>query len=954
MQSGRESAHLRQYFGSQQPKKSTSRLRAVKTHHPYNSSKEYMETYKSLLHQEAFGILRDGIKKWLNGETIEERVFRVLFKGFKVERGKVEVEFQTKREAQFKSGTLFCISPTGNFQDKVWATVSERDTTVSEGDTKRYQISLQIVSQSKADNILKLAKSSCSAVMIESKQSFIATGPVLRSFTKFKMESFPLQNEIVFCRNSGHPPQYLSSPQDPFERDALKQPLSSLDKSQWEALKHTLSSRLSIIQGPPGCGKTYMGKAIVKCLLEQDQEPTLPILVLSYKNHSLDEFLKGVIQDFLPKNKVVRVGGESKEPILDACNLKKLRPTSPNSDSPLKRVIAEKEILINDLKSQLKTLRESTRLTWVDVLRNLSEEQLDSWLRGFSSGPADLDKIKRVKFKCQGLRNCLLQSMDHLETVDMDMQHVAKLFHNTCMAWVPKGLIERTNDLCDGEMKMGQDGDRQDKRENTDYKEEQDSPYILSFGDLPQNFSTDPTLKNYKQNLWNLSPKKRRLFLSTILAQKESEITHSLSQNSFNLLEELLEKEAELKGEQDVDILKSKKLVGMTITGASVHSALVQALRPSIVIVEEAGEVLEPHLLTALTPGLQHLILIGDHQQLRPIVQKDLLKFKFDVSMMERLINNKFPHRTLAFQSRMRPEFSKLMTDIYPKLQDNMEKVSKNEPLECITHSMFFWDHSTNETHDGSSHTNNEEMLRVTQLAMFLLLSGVQSTDITVLAAYKSQVTLIRNEFDRLTQLNPQLFLSWDEHRTNTIDAFQGDENKYIIISLVRSNLEGKIGFLRERNRRCVAQSRAKCGMYFVGDSKTLSSSKESPWTVLIQGMAERGCIGRRIPLQCSRDNDKEIKAVKDGKQLEEVVRSMCVSWKPDGHEAADQTSRPDQPPGSLSRKTLEKPLARPYGDGLDWLFQRKDEEPPRKQPKTKDSLLSPGKIRKLNSRRKK
>ena len=89
----------------------------------------------------------------------------------------------------------------------------------------------------------------------------------------------------------------------------------------------------------------------------------------------------------------------------------------------------------------------------------------------------------------------------------------------------------------------------------------------------------------------------------------------------------------------------------------------------------------------------------------------------------------------------------------------------------------------------------------------------------------------------------------------------------------------------------------------------------------------------------------------------------MCVSRKPDGHEAADQTSSigdgPDQPPGSLSRKTLEKPPeSRPYGDGLDWLFQRKDEEPPSKKPKTKDSLLSPGKIPKLNlkerSRRKK
>ena len=798
--------------------------------------------------------------------------------------------------------------------------------------------------------------------MIESKQSFIAIGPVLRSFSKFDMESFCFQKEIAFCRNLGRPPQYLenlSSPKDLFERDTLKQTLSSLDKSQLKALHHTLSSKLAIIQGPPGCGKTYMGKAIVKCLLEQVQEQDLPILVLSYKNHSLDEFLKGVIQDFLPKNKVVRVGGESKEPILDACNLKKLRPTSTNSDS-LKRVIEDKESLIKDLKSRLKTLEEATRLTWSDVINHLSEEQLESWLQGFSSEPEHLEKIERVKYKFQGLRKGLLYffNMGHVEMVDedtQDRQHVAKLFHNTCMAWLPKGLLEGTKD-----------------------SKEQDFSSILSFGDLPKNFSADPFLQYYKQNLWNLSPDKRHLFLLNILAQKTSEIEPSMAllcqdnfklleellekeasscQNSFNHLEDLLEKEAQVRGEQDVNILKSKKLVGMTITGASVHSALVQALRPSIVIVEEAGEVLEPHLLTALTPGLQHLILIGDHQQLRPIVQQDLLKFKFDVSMMERLINNKFPHRTLAFQSRMRPEFSKLMTDIYPKLQDNMEKVSRNKPLECIPLSMFFWDHSADETHDGSSFTNIEEMFRVTQLAMFMLLSGVEATDITVLAAYKSQVVLIRNEFNRLLQFNPQLLQSWDEHRTNTIDSYQGDENKFIIISLVRSNLEGKIGYLHERNRRCVAQSRAKCGMYFVGNSKTLSSNKRSPWTVLIQGLAERGCVDNSIPLQCNADNDKEIKAVKDGRQLEEMVRSMCVSWKQDADgAAADQTSSigdgPDVSPAPLPKKP---PELRPYGSGLDWLFQRKDEEPPKKRAKAKDSpFLTSGKSPKLKQHRRK
>ena len=106
---------------------------------------------------------------------------------------------------------------------------------------------------------------------------------------------------------------------------------------------------------------------------------------------------------------------------------------------------------------------------------------------------------------------------------------------------------------------------------------------------------------------------------------------------------------------------------------------------------------------------------------------------------------------------------------------------------------------------------------------------------------------------------------------------------------------------------------------------------------------------------RCStHDDDKDIKAVKDGKQLEKVVRTMCVSRKPGGRAVAYQTKSigdgPDQSPGSLSGKTLRKPSeSRPYGDGLDWLFQRKEEEPPSKRARTKDSVLKAGKIRKVN-----
>lgn len=114
------------------------------------------------------------------------------------------------------------------------------------------------------------------------------------------------------------------------------------------------------------------------------------------------------------------------------------------------------------------------------------------------------------------------------------------------------------------------------------------------------------------------------------------------------------------------------QIVGMTTTGAAMHQAALRSLKPRIVIVEEAAEVLEAHLLTSLTEACQHAILIGDHKQLRPnpAVYELAKKYKFDVSLFERLIRNRFPYRMLKNQHRMRPEISRtLMPFFYEELE---------------------------------------------------------------------------------------------------------------------------------------------------------------------------------------------------------------------------------------------------------------------------------------------
>ena len=416
------------------------------------------------------------------------------------------------------------------------------------------------------------------------------------------------------------------------------------------------------------------------------------------------------------------------------------------------------------------------------------------------------------------------------------------------------------------------------KNDNTTSTPTKNKDVLIDISDYPNDMQVGPQIRSLK-NLWNLDKVERLQFLYCILSEKTSSTSEEFDQ-LIEKLKNLKNRKEELEMNKKVEMLSQKKIIGVTITGASINHDLIHHIGPSVVIVEEAAEILEPNLLAALTPSIEHLILIGDHKQLRPQVDTYELckKFQFDKSMMERLIDSKFPYKTLTKQNRMRPEFSALLKDIYPKLQDNLELVLKNEPLKCIAKSMFFWAHGDPEKRDRT-YTNAKEAERIMALVLYLLWSGCRPSEITVLAAYLGQTKLIRNLMKQAKAKSPELFQEIDDGngekegfiQVQTIDMFQGDENQYVIISLVRSNTYGGIGFLKELNRRCVAQSRAKCGMYFVGNMNLLINAKHSCWSTMIHKMIEQECAGNAMPLQCSKHATSRCDAV-DGDQVKGVI----------------------------------------------------------------------------------
>lgn len=242
-------------------------------------------------------------------------------------------------------------------------------------------------------------------------------------------------------------------------------------------------------------------------------------------------------------------------------------------------------------------------------------------------------------------------------------------------------------------------------------------------------------------------------------------------------------------------------------------------------------------------------LLIGDHQQLRPSTAVFHLarKYHLDISLFERMILNGMEPCVLEVQHRMRPEVASLIVpSIYPHLL-NHESVENYGHVPGMLKDVFFLDHTELEQGDVSdqesrSHMNKYEAVMTLALARYLLLQGIEKDKITILTTYAGQLLhlmKLRREQSALQGV-----------RIAVVDNFQGEENDIIILSLVRSNREGKVGFLKTKNRICVALSRAKKGFYILGNMGNLATSEL--WKQIQQVLESNDHIGPHFSLHCS------------------------------------------------------------------------------------------------------
>lgn len=383
-----------------------------------------------------------------------------------------------------------------------------------------------------------------------------------------------------------------------------------------------------------------------------------------------------------------------------------------------------------------------------------------------------------------------------------------------------------------------------------------------------------------------------------IISRWQEQVQEPIRDNLRGLIEELGFLETDkvaARQQQDMNTLNFARVIGATTTGAAMYKDLLSSKKAEVMIVEEAGEVLEAHILSALqADATKHLILIGDHKQLRPKVESYELStvsgkgYNLDCSLFERLILSKIPHVTLGVQHRMRPEISSFIRmQTYPKLVDHVS-VTKFPNLKGATENVVFVDHRLPEdfvdenSNESKSKSNKAEARRCVEIARFFLLQGYSPNQIVILTPYLGQllhlVNMVRSNLKEATAIlgerdTLELF-EMDESqqqedtttrgaqnlRCSSIDNFQGEEADIIIASLVRSNKRGAIGFLKEEQRVNVLMSRARLGMILVGNSETFRSSHQGTavWTPILDKMEENQQLLSGLPTYCQLHPDDD------------------------------------------------------------------------------------------------
>ena len=316
-------------------------------------------------------------------------------------------------------------------------------------------------------------------------------------------------------------------------------------------------------------------------------------------------------------------------------------------------------------------------------------------------------------------------------------------------------------------------------------------------------------------------------------------------------MERLKERATELEIRINAQLFSEARVIACTLVGSA--NRLLDGQKFGTLFIDEAAQALEAACWIPIR-RCSRVILAGDHCQLPPTVKSiAALKAGLGKTLMERIVDNKPEVVTLLqMQYRMNEEIMRFSSDwFYGNRVESAPEVKFRSildldiPMEWIDTSEMrnVDDKSIEETTENSLSIPDSSLFKeqfvgesfgrinkaeaeLTLLTLEQYFERIGKTrilnerlDVGIISPYRAQVQYLRHRIKKHEYFKPFRQLI----SVNTVDGFQGQERDIILISLVRSNDEGQIGFLRDLRRMNVAITRARMKLIILGDAATMT-----------------------------------------------------------------------------------------------------------------------------------
>lgn len=604
----------------------------------------------------------------------------------------------------------------------------------------------------------------------------------------------------------------------------------AVDNEQYRALKYSLNHHLTLVNGAPGTGKTYLACELVKLLIKSQYQ--YPILVVTYKNVSLDGFLDN-IADFLQQNEVnfVRIGG---------------KPRTENKFILEKQLERKIPLDIHRMKNQI------INLTSMQAMINnyLNNTDNDEYLRSLIVEMNESINIKQIMFNqfpfysnedekiitnfyesahfipsADKYLNCWLLGKDYYDDLKLKLNrtlHTVECnFLQQFIEYLNKNKSEKNNETIDEIIVNHFSGNEKnflsflnnkkkrilekdtsilsdilnEKHDNSYFEDDDERDresdhliYYLNKGNsdlLPK--PVNEIMKEKFIQMISTNPNDKLDSLKQFLIETSKTMltyTKIIKEESFNRIKEFEKKEIiDLSSE-----LSKKSLIAMTATRVAQYKSCLDHSNCKFMIVEEAGELTEPMAVSIVPKPIENLVMIGDYRQLRPTVEHKLKfsPYNHDISLFEKEViqaktikaDNLF---TLSIQRRMHPQISKLLRRSFyndnkgdEQLNDDESTFSIEKPLGFPNHIQFWFHEFEEETENlrMRSHVNIKEAQICAYLFMLMLCRGYKSSEITIVSLYKGQKRQIERELCKLIDLY------YNDDNLSVYDAFDFENDQ--------------------------------------------------------------------------------------------------------------------------------------------------------------------------------